>query len=122
MTEHNLEHQVKHLATSVRAGISSKWYVYVYGDPSKDGEIFYVGKGTGPRATLHLRRTDHHPLTHRLQKMLANCVLPTITVYSACSEESALVNEELLISYIGRKDLRRGSLLNLTNGERGYAK
>ena len=44
------------------------FYVYVYFDPSRDFEAFYIGKGKDNRSHCHLTRVDKHPFTQRLQK------------------------------------------------------
>lgn len=95
------------------------YYVYVYFDPSKDLEPFYVGKGKGNRSHGHLTRVDTHPFTHRIQKMARQGVIPIIERYEGLSEEAALSLEVALIAEIGRKDLGKGTLLNLTDGGEG---
>lgn len=97
------------------------FYVYVYFDPTRDLEAFYVGKGKGSRSHNHLTRTDHHPFTYRLQKMARQGVIPIIERYEGLTEEAALSLEVALISEIGRKDLGTGTLLNLTDGGEGTA-
>ena len=57
------------------------FYVYVYFDPSRDLENFYVGKGKGDRSHYHLTRVDKHPFTQRLQKMVKEGIIPIIERY-----------------------------------------
>lgn len=96
------------------------YYVYAYSVPSKNNEIIYVGKGKDNRAWDHLKRRDVHPLTHRLEKMLKNGVVPNIKMMceNVDDEFAQLVEMELIAKY-GRKDLGRGPLLNLTDGGEG---
>lgn len=94
----------------------TKFYTYVFRDPSRNNEPIYVGKGQGSRAKRHLSRRDRHPFTQRLQKMAKEGVVPDIEIISAFDEEHALFMEECLISLFGRKDLGKGSLLNLADG------
>lgn len=95
------------------------YYVYVYFDPTRELEAFYVGKGKGERSHCHLTRTDKHPFTHRIQKMARHGVIPIIERYEGLSEEAALALEIALIAEIGRKDMGKGPLLNLTDGGEG---
>lgn len=99
--------------------MSETCYVYTYHDPSRDNEPIYVGKGSSGRAWSHLRRRDMHPFTYRLASMKTNGVQPIITIYGGLDDELAMLVEEELISKIGRKDLNKGPLLNLTNGGDG---
>src|ERR1039458_10261125 len=99
----------------------NQYYTYIYKDPSKDyygkPEPFYVGKGSGYRSRNHLRRTDHCEFIHRLQKMKQNGIEPIIEkIIIGTNEKFALGIETMLIKRIGRKDLGKGPLLNLTNG------
>jgi len=91
------------------------FYTYIYRDPERQ-EPFYVGKGSGKRAYYHLRRKDKHPLTHRISYMRKKGIQPLIEIIDAPDEEHALFMEEVLISLLGRKDLNKGPLLNLSDG------
>lgn len=97
----------------------NNYYIYVYFDPTRGLEAFYVGKGTGIRSHRHLTRTDKHPFTRRIQKMAKQGVIPIIERYEDLTEEAALSLEKALIAEIGRKDLGKGTLLNLTDGGEG---
>lgn len=104
-----------------------KFYVYIYRDPrpSKNSEPIYVGKGSS-KLGRKWRRADYHWLygynTNRLFKAalvkIRNMELsPLIEIIEWFDNESdALKLEELLIDRIGRRDQKRGPLLNLTNG------
>jgi hypothetical protein len=95
------------------------FYVYRYSNPAS-GEPFYIGKGKGERAWSHLKRKDQHHLTHKIQKMLREGVLPDIDfIVSEVDEELANLVEQEAISKYGRLNLRTGLLLNLTNGGDG---
>jgi hypothetical protein len=93
------------------------FYCYLYRDPSRDNEPIYVGKGKGQRAFTHLKRRDVHPFTQRLQLMAKNAIKPVIEfLLKDCDEELVLLCEEEAIDKFGRKDLGKGTLLNLTDG------
>ena len=96
-----------------------QFYAYIYRDPSRKNEPIYVGKGQGRRARSHLKRADMHPFTQRLQLMKANGIEPIIQILPCESEELAFLAEEEAIDKFGRKDLGRGTLLNLTDGGEG---
>lgn len=98
---------------------SNVFYVYVYFDPTRDLEPFYVGKGKGTRSHCHLTRTDNHPFTKRLQQLARLGILPIIERYENLSEEAAFALEIALIEEIGRNDLGLGPLFNLTSGGDG---
>ncbi len=99
-----------------------KFYVYVYKDPSRANEPFYIGKGKDLRYKRHLARTDRCEFVHRLQKMKRAGVLPIIEMLSTnLDDEMARLVEVEAISLFGRKDLGKGSLLNLTDGGDGVA-
>jgi len=96
-----------------------KHYVYMYSDPVRK-EPIYVGMGKGGRYKRHLLRTDHHPMTHRVQAMKRAGVEPIITfLCSDIDQEFAALVEQEAISKYGRKDLGKGPLLNLTDGGDG---
>jgi hypothetical protein len=96
------------------------FYIYLYRDPSRGNERIYVGKGRGRRAWDHLRRKDKHPFIHRLQKMKRNGVEPVIEfLCTNVDNEFAALCEQEAISLYGRKDLGKGTLLNLTDGGEG---
>ena len=73
------------------------FYVYVYFDPIRDLEPFYVGKGRGTRSHCHLSRTDNHPFTYRIQNLAQLGVLPVIERYENLSEKAAFDLEIALI-------------------------
>lgn len=99
--------------------MTKKHYTYLYFDPTRDNEPFYVGKGQGKRAFSHLKRTDHHPVTYRIQKIRKLGFEPIIELEYCDSEESAYALEHALVLEIGRKNIGTGPLLNLTDGGEG---
>lgn len=115
----------KHIA---RTGDTEKLafpFAYIYRDPRKIragvAEPFYVGKGQGRRHRDHLYRKDKSHMTHRIQKMLALGITPVIEVIRALDQEHAKFLEVCLIACIGRADLGKGPLLNLTDGGDGQS-
>jgi hypothetical protein len=98
------------------------FYTYIYKDPSRNNEPIYVGKGSGNRAYWHwskksIWKKKKHPFLQRLDHMHLKGVKPIIEFL--CNEvdsELALFVEKEAISLYGRKDLGKGSLLNLTDG------
>jgi hypothetical protein len=95
------------------------FYAYIYRDPTRQNEPFYVGKGKGSRAKYHLRRSDRHPLVQRIQHIKSLGKSPSIEVIQALDEDHSLFLEVCLIDVLGRKNLDKGPLLNLTDGGEG---
>jgi hypothetical protein len=99
--------------------MSTTFYAYIYRDPSRNNEPIYVGKGCGRRAWEHLTFQKKHPFIQRLKFMKKADVNPDIEIINSIDENHAFFLEECLIQVLGRKDLGKGSLLNLTNGGEG---
>ena len=95
------------------------FYTYIYYDPSRNNEAVYVGKGKNKRAWRHLNRTGRHPFIQRLQFMKRSNINPIIEIINALDENHAHFMEICCIAVIGRKDLGKGPLLNLTDGGEG---
>lgn len=95
------------------------FYIYIYRDPARNSEPIYVGKGTGRRARIHLGRKDKGPFANRLAAMLRNNISPLIEIIQAIDENHAKFMEVCCIAVMGRKDLGKGPLLNLTDGGEG---
>ena len=97
------------------------YYTYLYTDPSRN-EPIYVGKGKGRRAKSHLTRYENHPFYDRLRKMKREGIEPIITfLCKDVDEELAYLCEIMAIEKYGRKDLGKGTLLNLSDGGEGGA-
>lgn len=95
----------------------TQFYTYIYSDPSRENEPFYVGKGSNRRAWKHLNGNDNNPaLDRRIKKMGRFGIQPNIKVENCSSEQEAFNFEIRLIQRIGRKNLGTGPLLNLTDG------
>jgi hypothetical protein len=82
-------------------------------------EPFYVGKGKGNRVNYHKRRSDVSPMTHRLALMKREKIEPDIKVIQAIDEDHAFFLESCLIEIVGRRDMKSGTLLNMTDGGDG---
>ena len=88
------------------------YYVYIHYKKS-NGEPFYVGKGIKNRDTTLVGRNDfwHHVVNKHdyVVERVANNL----------TETEALKFEQVLIKSLGRRDLKTGSLVNLTDGGEG---
>lgn len=110
-----------------------EYYVYCYLDPRKPGnfiyenlkfdhEPFYIGKGIGKRINEHVRisqikRDKNKHKSNKIQKILIDNLKPIkIKIYSNLNENDALIKEMEIINLIGRMDMNKGPLTNLTNG------
>lgn len=99
------------------------FYVYVYRDPrpSKNNQPVYVGKGTGDRDLSHWSRGSHNKpfqdfISHLKQRDL---VAPCQRVFETENEAEAFAKEVELIALYGRRNLKTGTLFNLTDGGEG---
>jgi hypothetical protein len=112
------------------------YYVYVYLDPRKpsshgfDHEPFYVdkGKARSGRDVFHLweaKRTEGRCTKHRINRIrgiLQEGLEPVILrVRTGLTPEEACNKEIDLIASLGRQDMGKGPLLNLTDGGEGTA-
>jgi len=118
------------------------FYVYVYLDPTKPGlwragkykfkyEPFYVGKGHGPRAIVHLTAvmngwsmSKEHGNRHknrRIRKILRESNSdPVIQVVKhGLTDDESKVLESWCIKTLGRRNTNSGPLTNLTDGGEG---
>jgi len=105
----------------INSDMITNFYTYIYRDPSRDNEPIYVGKGCEKRSHVHLSLKKKHPFIQRIQFMKKNGVIPTIEIIDAIDESHSFLLEECLIQIFGRKDLGKGTLLNLTNGGEGIS-
>lgn len=92
-----------------------QFYVYVIFRPN--GIPCYVGKGKGGRWRQHIRRSCNIHLTRIYRH--AGGDLPIVKVREHLSNDEACATEIALIGAIGRDDLGRGPLVNLSDGGDG---
>lgn len=86
-------------------------------------EPFYVGRGRGRRKTNHLNEAKggygeiNLHKTRKIRKIIKSGLQPIIIqINKNLSNAVANENEKYLIKYIGRYDLGKGPLTNLTDG------
>jgi hypothetical protein len=109
-------------------------YVYVYLDPRKPGtfeygeykfdhEPFYIGYSSRqPRMSEHLRRArrnpgSEHPMFAKIQKIWSLGLKPISFHFVSDLEKSeACELEHDMVITIGRQDLKKGPLVNLSDG------
>ncbi len=112
-----------------------EYYIYCYIDEKKDssefgdymfnGEPFYIGMGQKDRCYDHIFNSQKNeykylPKHYKIRKMLNEENEPKIIkLLENLSQEEAIKNEIYFIDLIGRKDLKKGPLLNLTDGGEG---
>lgn len=94
--------------------IEERFYTYIYYDPSRDHEPFYVGKGTGNRAFYGHYKNDM--VKDRIKKINELGLKFEIGIYGGFDEEFSCFLETELILKFGRRDLKTGSLWNFTDG------
>lgn len=114
--------------------MEAKFYVYVYLDVTKKGDFiygdyhfeyepFYVGKGYDKRCEEHLRESSLQYKSfknNKIKKLLSLELNPIILKVSFnIFEIDAFELEKKLIQIIGRRDLKKGPLTNLTDGGEG---
>jgi len=113
-----------------------KYYVYIYLDPIKGGnftygdykfdyEPFYIGKGCKERCNDHIFDCKLKTSTfknNKIKKILSLGLTPIILKVSEnLFEIDAFEIEKKLIQVIGRRDLKKGPLTNLTDGGEGFS-
>ena len=108
-----------------------QFYVYIYFDPRLEddynilGEVFnykpvYVGKGQNNRVLKHINSKKKTRLVNLNQHLIKEGLVPCYRILKHFEkEEDALALEVELIKELGREDLKRGPLFNLTNGGEG---
>lgn len=112
------------------------FYVYALLDTSKPGnytyenlkfdyEPFYIGKGHDKRNESHFRLVEYKSSQNsfkdnKIRKLIKNgCDLVSELVFENLSEKKAFEIERHLIKKIGRRNLNKGPLTNLTDGGEG---
>ncbi len=93
----------------------SIYYIYLYID-STTSTPFYVGKGKDFRWRLccHTRTVNNH-LRNKIKKLGADNIKIEF-LHKNLTEKDALQKEIYWIKYYGRRDLKQGTLCNLTDG------
>lgn len=106
--------------------MTGEFYVYGYFD-AQSGAPFYIGKGKGARLHHHLKEAanpntkdkNNHKI-RKIRKHICCGVDPVIKIIDRnLSESVAFELEEFLINEIGRADLGKGPLTNMSNGGEG---
>lgn len=93
----------------------SEFVTYIYYDPSRGNEPFYVGKGRADRPWRH-KPVGQRPMACRLRELRAKGIKPVIGVYGGLSEQQAARLEIALIARFGRVRKGTGTLVNFTAG------
>lgn len=118
---------------NIRPRRNQLFYTYIYLDPRKPGKFsfksvsftfqpLYVGKGKASRITDHLKSYSNSNiiLKRKLSKFASQNIKPIIIKLNEFNNEDlAYLNEIALIAEIGRNDLGKGPLCNLTDGGEG---
>lgn len=114
-----------------RYNFMNNHYIYIYLDTRKPGnfiydelifdyEPFYVGQGTKYRWTSGLKNGGSFYKKNKINKIIKDGFYPkVIKIYENLNAEEASKIEIKLISIIGRNDLNKGPLVNLTDGGEG---
>lgn len=93
---------------------------YVYGHYKKsDSEIFYVGKGSSRSKGKYYRANTKNKRTDFWQKVVEKHGYFVKIIATCKNEKDAFLLEKLLIKQYGRRDLKTGVLVNLTDGGEG---
>lgn len=112
--------------------LKPEFYVYALLDPTKPGaykygkwkfdfEPFYIGKGKSQRLNDHTSLCTHNPFKARKIAKIerSGAEIICINKKSKLTEKQALDLEINLIEKIGRRDMKLGPLINLTDGGEG---
>ncbi len=99
----------------------NKYYVYIYLD--QDNVPFYVGKGKNQRYKVcrHLGKNDFNPFLKNKIRKVGVVNVKIYFFHENITEEEAFYWESYWIKYIGRRDKKEGSLVNLTDGGEGMS-
>jgi len=98
----------------------NKFYVYCLFRPW-NLEPCYIGKGSGKRSIKHKFYGHRHYNDHlaKIFKRAAGSEIPCVILHNGLDEATAFEYERALIAAIGRADLGKGPLCNLTDGGDG---
>lgn len=91
--------------------------IFKYHDLEFKFEPFYVGKGNESRIYTSLKRGSNFKM-NKIKKVSKNNI-KVIKLYEGIGNLESLKLETLVISKIGRRDLKLGPLVNLTDGGDG---
>lgn len=94
-------------------------YVYLH-RKADNGEPFYVGKGVMRRREPYRRANVKARRSAHWQRTVAKYGVLVEIVAHFVSDADAQVFEKQMIAEIGRADLKRGPLVNLTDGGDGH--
>jgi hypothetical protein len=95
---------------------------FKYGNYYFDYEPFYIGKGKNARLLDHIKYINKNKMLYnKIKKIKTETDKDPIIkiLIENLGEEEAFLNESLIITSIGRKNLKSGPLCNLTNGGEG---
>lgn len=100
------------------------FYTYMYRDPrpSQNRQPKYIGKGTGQRAWEHWKKkvVGNIPFANFLSLLRRDGYDPIIEIVQEYeTADEAFAAEIALIALYGRRDLKKGPLLNRTDGGEG---
>ena len=99
--------------------MDSGFYIYLYLD--QENVPFYVGKGVGNRYLPSSHNRDSQPYLKNKLRKLSYKNVKVHFLHRGLIEEEAFFWEKYWIKYIGRRDLKEGTLCNLTDGGDGPA-
>jgi hypothetical protein len=96
--------------------LTEKYNVYLYHDPTRGHEPFYVGKGKDNRQWEHLQHSHNPIVNSKIRKIRSRGFEPIIGIYSDLDEELALFLEKELIAKFGKIIDHTGTLANMSDG------
>ena len=97
--------------------MANQFFTYIYRDPTRNLEPFYVGKGLKYR----IKSKKNKKVEERRTYLKNNGFELNIEIIPALDESHSFFLEECLIKIYGRRDLGTGTLWNFTNGGEGIS-